>query len=209
MIEAGGGITLPLEDYYWTSNFEGLERFNLLTAGAGTITHTNGGVYLHVLNTAGDRARLIHGTADTILSPNNGTLTVIRANVWLFSDTNSTMNVYVYAGAPNTWPGIGFQVLGGVFKAFAMMGGSRTEVEIEDWGSSGYSKQRNLKIVLTKDVDCKFYVNGSLVATITTDIPTQADIGVIKLALEVETPSGGVDGRIISEDVDVYIKLTP
>lgn len=202
------GHPFPLEDFFWHSFFEGIATLNQLTSGAGTITLIANVVFLKVLSTAGDRARLLFAPQDPILNISSGSVFTQRVALRLISITNSTMDIWVYSGAPNSFPGIGFMVSDGVFSAFTRNGGSPTIVEIDDFGTSGFNELLNLKFVLTSAVKAEFFVDNVLVVTISTNVPSIAALSDILLGLELITPSGGIDGRILAEQADLFVQLT-
>lgn len=172
MVEAGGGITLPFDDFYYRSFFDSLDGLEQITANGGTITLSDASVWLEITTAGGSRAYLgktVNSNIDFITWNKDRAW---KSALWLRSDTESTIEFDAGMGGLGASNAVSFRSEGGKLYARTRGGGGETEVEVADWGTSGFNVSLKLAIVYTAGVKAEYYIDDALVATITTNLPT-------------------------------------
>ena len=95
-----------------------------------------------------------------------------KADVYFEAPTPNKGLVWVVHGGPSTGQHVGFKIADGIL--YGSVGNGTTETLtglIENWGSAGFTKTKTLEINY-KVTSCDFYVDESLVATLSSGLPT-------------------------------------
>lgn len=166
------GAALPFDDFYHQTLFESIDGFQQVITGTGDIIISQSSVELYVDAVINDRASIKKSPSTAIVALSWDKQRTFRVSLGFESNNDSTVNFWLSTGDILSASGFGLYVdLGKVYARTVNTFGT-TDVEIADLGLSGYFQKYVLKIVFTPTVDCKFYLDGVLKATITTNLPT-------------------------------------
>lgn len=160
--------------YYWGSLLESLDGFSASSSPADGVSIDYTGIQLATQLGGTDWANL--QKAPVVLAT---ALTWDKKAKWKSSITfahsvESIGIIDVCMGYPDTARHVGFTVRAG--KLYASVGNGSAETlspALADWGSAGYFETHDLKVDY-KITSCDFYLDGVLVATISTGLPSGA-----------------------------------
>lgn len=164
--------SLARDDYHWFTIFESVDGYSKTFGGAGTITATSDGALLTTGASNGNYCNFKRNIGNQITFDNNQKFkTSIRIN----SVTNSYQKIFLVVGIAND-SGVadkhyGFQIIGDALYATTANGTSYEDVDLSTTLSAG--NEYILEAVLDAvNSNVKFYLDGSLLATLDTYIPT-------------------------------------
>lgn len=171
-LTGAGGLTLPFSDFLYNSSFPSLTGMKQQTAGGGTISLSDGGCQLYTDVASGDRARLHKQQAYPPIALTWDKNRQFQTKISYYGDNAADRYIYVGTGIAKTARGFGFILENGLFKTISNDGTGPEQSTIEDWTGNGIYEERILRAHRTAADSIKFYVDGSLVYTSTTKIPT-------------------------------------
>ncbi len=200
------GAALPFSDYYFRTFFDSLDGVHQFTAGSATILLSYQYVQLNVTASAGDSCYIRKYPLFPLVPMDWAKDRTFRTRVKITSDTNSTITVWICTGNINLFWGVGFYFNAGKLYARTKNNVSNTDVEIADLGTSGFAVTYDLKVVFTAGVDAKFYLDGVLVATITTNLPTGTTYADRLYYIRITNTPGTDAGKLEFSQVDLYQK---
>ncbi len=163
---------LPFDDFYYRTHFDSLDGIQQTLAGSGTVTNILTGITLAVTIASGDSVRLRKTPIDPIVpfSWDKKRTLQFRCNVTTVTD--NTTRFWFSMGDIQSGRGFGLYLDDGKVYARTKGNSGTTDDQIEDLGAGAYTYRKTLKAVLTPGVDVKFYIDGVLVSTITTNLPS-------------------------------------
>ncbi len=170
----GGGIGIA--DFITISlPFESVTGYTSTLVGSGSVTAEAEGLYLQSGATASSTAKAVK-LANTFLKHLNYSKDIVlNFNVKFKSFTDAVSDFLIRVGGETFSKHIGILVVDGVLKGSVGDDNLETMITLETLGTTTYDKTRSFHIVYTAGVDCKFYVDGVLLGTITTNLPTSWD----------------------------------
>ncbi len=200
------GAELPFTDYYHLTFFDSLDGIHQFTAGSATIILGYQIVQLAVTIAAGDSAYIRKFPSYPLVPLSWDKDRTFRTRIKITSDLDSTITVWICTGNINLFWGVGFYFNAGKLYARTKNTSGTTDVEIADLGTSGFAVTYDLKVVFTSAVNAKFYLDGVLVATITTNLPTGTTYADRLYYIRNSNNTGTDSGKLEFSQVDVYQK---
>jgi hypothetical protein len=167
-----GGISLPLDDFYFHTFFENIDGYNQSNFGGGGVTLDVGYIIVACAGTINDRGQIYKRILKDYVPLTWEKDREFRVQASFYAATNSTQKLEIGTGHLWNDEGFGFKIQDGLLKAYSKGDGGTYAETIEDLGASGYSIDRNLRAKLTAGEKVEFWVNGVLVKTDTTCYPT-------------------------------------
>ncbi len=167
-----GGLTLPFSDFLYNTAFPSLTGMKEQVSGGGTIFLSDGGCQLYTDVASGDRARLYKQQALPPIPLTWEKNRQFNTKVSFYADGSPDRYLYIGTGYPMTGHGFGFIVENGLFKTISNNATTPEEYTIADWSAGSFFEEKILRAHRTASDSIKFYVDGSLVYTSTTKIPT-------------------------------------
>ena len=188
----GGGLALSGLMAYG-STFESLSGYTTTPTGSGTTTVDASGVILYTGSTAGSLARIQKTTTYVNQNYNFSRDRILVANVRFDCLTSVTATYEIFSGGRSTTRKIGFRVAAGILYGAVANGTTETTVSLQTLGTGAYSLNRALKAVFTTGVKCEFYVDGVLLGTITTNLPSSIGSSMDLFTARAENPGVAED----------------
>ena len=171
-LAGAGGVSLPFEDLYYHTYLDSLDGMEQITDGGASISLSTSFVTLTAAAAQWDKAIIkkepYYPRITPVWSKNREFQT--KAQMWMV--TNSNGEIYIGTGDVEQNDGFGFAVIGGKLYGRSIAGGTPSNIELEDFGTSGFLEVRSLRAVLTAGSKIEYYVNGVLVGTETTTLPS-------------------------------------
>jgi len=203
---AGGGALFPLDIYLFTAPLESLSGYNQTVNGSASIVLAGDGITLDTGATANSEAYLDkQNYVSTTISAWSKSRQ-FEAHCYISSDTSKTGTFWLISGNKSSSRHIGFKILNGVLYGSVGNGSAETTTALQTLGASAFTAQRTLKAVFTATVDCKFYVDGVLLGTITTGLPTGTTSANQLFFAYVENTGVAQDKFIIISSMNTIIK---
>lgn len=170
----GGGIGIA--DFFSIHHtFESITGYNNNNTGSGSFSATFAGLEFITGTTTNSHARTNKGTPSISKELNFSKDITLNCNAGFLSYTNVTADFIIRLGGNASARGIGFKVVDGVLYGSVGNGSIETTVVLETLGTGSFFKYRTLRAVYTAGVKCEFYVDLSLLGTITTGLPSSWD----------------------------------
>ena len=166
--------SLRRKDFHWFTFFESIDGFQDASTGTGAPTVDYNGLNLSTGATSGSECYLIKGTTTLKLftwSKSRSIKTVVTS-----LNTANSPEIFVTTGCINTATDnhFGFQIIGADLYGHNGNGSIASQTNLTDRFSSGVP--RTLEAIFDPGVDIKYYVDGVLRATVTTNLPTGTDL---------------------------------
>jgi len=183
-LEGAGGLTLPWDDAVHVIDFTSLDGLDLYTSGTGYTTLNHNEVQVTADGPNGDGARIKKELLYSYpaLTWNKKRSFSVKAAFGSYGSANNQLRIGL--GAVGVAIGFGFIVENNILRTYTYNGGLGTPHDIEDWSAGAFNNERDLKVI-REAADClKFYVNGALVHTATTNIPTGSTNAQIILSMQ-------------------------
>jgi hypothetical protein len=197
---------LPYTNLYYQTFFDSIDGFEFVLASGGTVTQLGSYIKLQATITSGSLAT-IQKSLRWLIEPYTWDKdSTWRSKVRLVSDNDSTMEMWMGRGRLDTNPGIGFVITGGNLYARVASPGGTTDVLIQAMASGGFDVEWSLKFVYLAAVSCKFYIDGDLKATITTNFPSGTSQARMFLHLRMKNTGGTDTGYINCGHMDCFQK---
>jgi hypothetical protein len=189
---AGAGyLTLPWKDAVHIIDFVSLDGLDVHTAGTGYTTLNDDEVQVTADGPNNDVARIKKELlySEPVLTWSKDRAFSVRAALMSYGNANNHLRIGL--GEVGVSKGFGFVVESNILRTYTYNGGLGTPHDIEDWSAGAFNNQRILKAV-REAADClKFYVDGVLVHTATTHIPTGTTSAQIILKMEARNIGAG------------------
>lgn len=182
---AGAGyLTLPWDDAVHIIDFMSLDGADLYTAGTGSTTLNDDEVQVTADGPNNDAARIRKELlySDPALTWSKNRSFSVKAALMSYGSANNHLRIGV--GSVGVSKGFGFVVENNILRTYTYNGGLGTPHDIEDWSAAAFNNQRILKVVREAANCLKFYVDGVLVHTATTHIPTGTTNAQIIMSME-------------------------
>ena len=200
------GIQLPFDDYYFTTFFDSLDGVHQQLQGSATIIMNYQLVQLLVTINNGDSAHIRKYPSYPLVPMDWAKKRTFRTRCKITSDVDSTISVWISTGNINLFYGVGFYFNAGRLYARTKNAGGTTDVEIANLGLAGFAVTYDLKVVFSPADNAEFYLDGSLVATITTNLPTGISYASRLYYIRISNYTGTDSGKLELSQVDVYQK---
>jgi hypothetical protein len=202
-LAGAGGISLPLDDFYFHTFFENIDGYNQSNFGGGSVTLDVGYIIVACAGTINDRGQIYKRVLKDYVPLTWAKEREFRVQASFYAATNSTQKLEI--GTGDFWDdeGFGFKIQDGLLKAYSKGDGGTYAETIEDLGPSGYSIDRNLRAKLTAGEKVEFWVNGVLVKTDSTCYPTGNSKADITFQATANNPSGGNVGQVYFSEFQV------
>ena len=169
---AGGGGGLAFDTSQFTTMFESLSGWNQLTTGSATFTLGGDGITIDTGTTINSVAQLDKQSYVSTTLAAWSKDRQFEAHAYIVSGTNATGRFYITTGSKDTARHIGFDILDGVLRGSLGNGTAQQVVNLQTLGAGAFSVTRSLKCVYTAGVKAEYYVDGVLLGTISTGLPT-------------------------------------
>lgn len=196
--------SLPFSKLYYHTFFDSLDGLKVTLVGAGTADVTGTDLELEIDAALNDSVTVRKSLWETYFSLSWNKNRTFRTKIYFESSDDSTIQAWVGTGFVDTGTGIGFAFYGGkLYARTKIWNGGTTDVEIEDLGTSGYEFNETVDIVFTAGVDCKFYIDGVLKATITTNLPTGSGNSGNLVFLKITNPAATESGLLTIAEAEV------
>lgn len=207
LVGAGGGGIFPLNLHIFSSLCESVDGYVTSVTGTGAINDAGDGLTLATNATADSTAKLEKTIYENEYIFKWDKSRQFEANVAFIASTSATCTMYLLHGFDETFNSIGFSVINGVLKGVVVDATTLTSVNLQTLGAGAFSVNRTLKAVFTTGVDCKFYVDGVLLGTITTGLPSGLYNNSTLLYAFCKNPGVAQNKRIILTSYNVIISL--
>lgn len=169
---AGGGLQVPFTNHLYANPCSSKDNLNPTVTGSAVIALQPNGIILETFSTANSTALAQHDTENTLPHLAWTKARQFQCDAKLRSATSVTATMVLFTGDYTANRGFGFMVTGGKLYGYCGTGATNSSVELETLAAGSFTKYRNLRAIFTPAVDCKFYVDGVLLGTITTDLPS-------------------------------------
>lgn len=171
---------LPWDDLYLITTFESFDSMLIASNPAGHVTFTLGSLQLSTHHAPADYAKARLYKPYTSPAPSFAKKRLFRCscNFVAYTKPDGLFEVGI-SGYNYSSVVLGFRQLNGKLQAVAYGSGAGTYVDLEDWGAAGFDKYKTLECRFNPGAYAQYYVDGILVATITTSLPTasiEADV---------------------------------
>ncbi len=200
------GVSIPFSDYYFRTFFDSLDGVHQFTAGSATILLSYQYVQLKVTISAGDSCYIRKFPLWPLVPMDWDKDRTFRTRVKITSDEDSTITCWICTGNINLFWGLGFYFNAGKLYARTKNTSGTTDVEIADLGTSGFAVEYDLKVVFTFGDNAEFYLDGVLVATITTNLPTGLSYADRLYYIRISNTTGSDTGKLEFSQVDLFQK---
>ena len=188
LVGAGGG-GLPLGDFtVMSSLIEALTGFNTIATGNASVTLTPLSAVLATGTPANNKATIYKEIENADLYYTFGKNLHFRTVLILQSLTSVTSDFYIGVGSPVISPHVGVKIVNGVLSGTVGNGAQETTVFLQTIATTGFNATRGISILFTSGISCKFYVNGTLLGTITTNLQDSFDFASRLIHGEVSNP---------------------
>lgn len=167
-----GGISFPTDDIIFNTLFESIDGYKLAAVGSGAVSQNNTGTLIDTGVTSSSRAGLAKSHAIYYPSATWDKNRSLSVQLNIYSENSSDGIFWINSGTFGNYEHIGFKIDAGKLYATVHDGTSGTEVLITDYGTGGFDINIHLKVHLTAGTNCKFYKDGVLESTITTNLPS-------------------------------------
>lgn len=157
----------------WTTLFESWDQWTLVLQGTGANTKGVGNMLMTTGGTAGGIARVSKVPTNSPLFPSwtkNRTIQ-FEAATWCDVDNASENYICTGSGLPAA-DGFGFKFTDTKIQGFANNAGAPTFVDLITGLTPGEWQEHKYKAVFTAGVKVDFYIDGVLLGTITTTLPS-------------------------------------
>ena len=174
-----GGSGISLSSFFPISEtFSSIDGYSQTVQNGGSITLTSASLNLRTSSTAAGRASLYKdsGSSKSWTSWDKDKVFTVDFS-FLYAATVCDY-IYIQHGKNGTNKHIGFKIIDSVLYGTVGNGSAETTVTLETFTTPSTSIVRILTAVFTAGVDCKFYVDGALLGTITTGLPSGVDTSV-------------------------------
>ncbi len=169
---AGGGLSVPFLNNLIYNDCGSITKHVKTTTGSSLIAASDNGIVLETFLTSSSEAELIDVLE--FLYPHTAWTKARQFNctVKLRSATSKDAEMYMISGSRSNSIGFGFYVSAGDLYAFSGDGTDTTYTIIQSLSAGPYTKYRLLRAVFTPGVKIEYYVDGILLLTITTTLPS-------------------------------------
>lgn len=165
----GGGVGALIS---YQSNIDSLDGFYTTSTGSGGVTITSAGATVSSGATADSLGRLKKTTQSLGLHANYGLNRSFFADVWFYSATSATGLLRIATASTASKKHIGFKVLNGILYGTVGNGSAETTVLLQTIDTIAFAAERSLLVIFTAGSKCEFFVDGVLLGTITTGLPS-------------------------------------
>ena len=171
---AAGGLGNRYDDpdFFFTTRFPSLDGFKTWITNDGTLTFNEEHLLINSSTTPNSVAGLYKPVDYSLPALSWDKTRKFKCNAYLRSLTNKYGEIWIGMGRQTDGNRIAFIVKDGVLKGFTSSASSTSTVILETLGVGAYSEIRDLECVFTPGSKAEFYVNGSLIDEITTNIPS-------------------------------------
>ncbi|TET21422.1 MAG: hypothetical protein E3J78_03995 [Candidatus Cloacimonadota bacterium] len=159
-------------DFFFTTRFLSLDGFETWITLDGTLTFEEEHLLINSSTTPNSVAGLYKRVDYSLPALTWDKARKFKCNLKLKSLTNKYGEIWIGMGSQTDGNRIAFTVKDGVLKGFTSSSSSPSTVVLETLGTSSYDETRNLECVFTPGSKAEFYINGSLIDEITTNIPS-------------------------------------
>ena len=185
-----GGAGFDILKYFDVSDtFNALNSSDQSVSGSGSVTLNEGSVTMDTGVTANSIASTTKFVPFDSIGYNFGVTIAATFPVTIISSTSVTGNFTVITGRTGTLPHCGFKVVAGILYGTVGNNSTETTVALLTIAATSYTAKYTLSFVFTPATDCKFYVDGVLKGTISTNLPTSAHEITYYMQSEVSNPA--------------------
>ena len=169
---ASGGSQFPQNVISIGSFMESIDCWDSNTTGSGNVNAASDGINIRTNTTANSTASINRNAYISNADYSWDNDHQFDFTGFLRSNTTNTCLFYILHGTDETTDAIGFKVLNGQLFGYVHDGVSATTLLLETISASSFNVKRALRAVFTAGANCKFYVDGVLLGTISTGLPT-------------------------------------
>lgn len=166
-----GGLAIGGADYYG-STFEELTGYDISPSGSGDTSVSLSGATLWTGATMNSVAELSKSQSDLFPGLTFSKDRSLIADIKITNATSAVGTHNILSGGAGGFRHIGFKVVAGILYGTVGNGSLETTVALETLGTGAYTIVRSLRAIFAAGVKCEFYVDGSLLGTITTGLPS-------------------------------------
>ena len=180
---AAGGLATRYDDpnFFFNTRFPSIDGFNSWITLDGALTFTEEYLLINSSTTPNSVAGLYKRVKYSLPALTWDKARKFKCTVKLKSNVNKYGEIWIGMGRQTDSNRIAFTVKDGVLKGFTMSSSVSSTVVLETLGTAAYDEIRDLECVFTPGSKAEFYIDGSLIDEITTNIPsgsTSADCAV-------------------------------
>ena len=171
---AAGGLGNLYDDpnFFFTTRFPSLDGFSAWITLDGTLTFREEDLLINSSTTPNSVAGLYKRVKYSLPALTWDKARKFKCTVKLASLVNKYGEIWIGMGRQTDSNRIAFTVKDGVLKGFTMSSATPSTVVLETLGTGSYSEIRDLECVFTPGSKAEFYIDGSLIDEITTNIPS-------------------------------------
>ena len=170
----GGGISLS-SFFPISEPFSSIDGYSQTIQNGGSITLTSTSLNLRTSSTASGRASLYKDSGASKAWTSWDKDKVFSVDFSFIYTATVCDYIYIQHGKNGTNKHIGFKIIDSVLYGTVGNGSAETTVTLETFTTPSTQIVRILTAVFTAGVKCEFYVDGVLLGTITTNLPSGVD----------------------------------
>lgn len=170
---AAGGLGNRYDDpdFFFTTRFPSLDGFEIWKTLDGSLTWEEAHLLINSSTTPNSVSGIYKPVGYSLPALTWDKARKFKCTVKLASLTNKYGEIWIGMGRQTDNNRIAFTVKDGVLKGFTSSSASPSTVVLETLGVGSYNETRDLECVFTPGSKAEFYVDGSLIDEITTNIP--------------------------------------
>lgn len=172
-----GGLGNRYDDpnFFFTTRFPSVDGFGTWITNDGTVTFIPDHVLINSSATPNSMAGIYKPIDFPLPLLTWNKTRKFKCYASLISMVNKYGEIWIGMGRQTDGNRIAFTVKDGVLKGFTSKASATSTVILETLGTGSYSEVRVLECVLTPGSKAEFYIDGSLIDEITTNIPVGSD----------------------------------
>lgn len=169
-----GGLGSLYDDpnFFFTTHFTSVNGFEVWKTLDGSLTWEEAYLQISSSTTPNSISGIYKPVGYSLQALTWNKTRKFKCNVKLRSLTNKYGEIWIGMGRITDINRIGFTVKDGILKGFTTSSSVMSTVVLETLGTGSYSEIRNLECIFTPASKAEFYINGSLIDEIITNIPS-------------------------------------
>lgn len=169
-----GGLANRYDDpnFFFNTRFPSIDGFKIWHSGDGELDFTEEFLKINSTNTPNSSSGIYKRVDFSMPALTWDKVRKFKCNVKLKSYVNKYGEIWIGIGGQPDGNRIAFTVKDGVLKGFTSSSSVSSTVILETLGVSSYDEIRDLECVFTPGSKAEFYIDGSLIDEITTNLPS-------------------------------------